>query len=62
LRIIEPDLAARVDARREQWQARATEAKARRRAPQNAGGKYLLSGGLLICPTCGDHFEQFRSP
>ena len=27
------------------------------RRPKQAHGKYLLSGGLLICPTCGGHFE-----
>ena len=36
--------------------------KQRGRAPQNASGQYLLSGGLLVCPTCGGHFEAFRSP
>lgn len=60
--IIDQDLAARVDARREQWRARMEEGKQRGRAPQNAGGKYLLSGGLLICPTCGGHFEAFKAP
>jgi hypothetical protein len=39
-----------VDTRRDDWQRRVKEAKARGRAPQNAGGKYLLSGGLLVCP------------
>jgi len=62
LRIIDPDLAARVDARREHWKQRVVAAKAKGRAPQNAGGKYLLSGGLLVCPTCGGHFEAFKSP
>jgi site-specific DNA recombinase len=62
LRLIEADLAARVDARRESWRQRAVVAKAQGRAPQNASGKYLLSGGLLVCPTCGGHFEAFKSP
>jgi hypothetical protein len=62
LRIIDADLAARVDARREHWRSRVVAAKAKGRAPQNASGKYLLSGGLLICPTCGGHFEAFKSP
>lgn len=62
LRIITPELAARVDARREHWRRRVVAAKTKGRAPQNAGGKYLLSGGLLVCPTCGGHFEAFKSP
>jgi site-specific DNA recombinase len=60
--IVTPDLAARVDKRRDHWRSRAVEAKQRGRAPQNASGKYLLSGGLLVCPTCGGHFEAFKSP
>ena len=62
LRIIDADLAARVDARREDRYRRALAAKEKGRAPQNAGGKYLLSGGMLICPTCGGHFEVFKAP
>lgn len=62
LRIIDVDLAARVDARRETWHRRVVEAKATGRAPQNASGRYLLSGGMLVCPTCGGHFEAFKSP
>src|SRR5207245_1816329 len=46
LRIIDVDLAARVDARRDSWHHRAQAAKAKGRAPQNASGKYLLSGGM----------------
>lgn len=60
--IVTPDLAARVDSRREHWREKAVEAKRHHRAPQNASGKYLLSGGLLVCPTCGGHFEAFKSP
>ena len=30
--------------------------------PERAHGKYLLSGGLLLCPTCGGHFEALESP
>ena len=62
LRIVDADLAARVDKRRDHWKTKADAAKKKGRAPQNAGGKYLLSGGLLVCPTCGGHFEAFRSP
>ena len=28
--------------------------------PETASGRYLLSGGLLICPTCGGNFEPLR--
>jgi site-specific DNA recombinase len=62
LRIVDADLATRVDARRESWRGRYVASKARGRAPQNASGKYLLSGGMLVCPTCGGHFEAFKSP
>jgi hypothetical protein len=30
--------------------------------PERAHGKYLLSGGLLVCPTCGGHFEARIAP
>jgi hypothetical protein len=49
LRIVDVELAARVDARRADWHRRVVEAKAKGRATQNASGKYLLSGGLLVC-------------
>jgi site-specific DNA recombinase len=62
LRIIDADLAARVDARRAVFAERADVAKRSNRAPQNTHGKYLLSGGLLVCPTCHGHFEAFKSP
>ena len=62
LRIIDVDLAARVDARRAHWRQKVVASKAKGRAPQNASGKYLLSGGLLVCPTCKGHFEAFKSP
>jgi site-specific DNA recombinase len=62
LRIVDAELVARVDARRAAWSRRVTAAKAKGRAPQNASGKYLLSGGLLVCPTCGGHFEAFKAP
>ena len=28
--------------------------------PEKAHGKYLLTGGMLICPTCRGHFEGLR--
>ncbi|RPJ85785.1 MAG: hypothetical protein EHM13_00065 [Acidobacteria bacterium] len=62
LRIIDPDLAVLVDARREEWRSRITASRAVGRAPEKAHGKYLLSGGMLVCPTCGGHFEAFKSP
>ncbi len=58
LRIVDADLAGRVDARRDHWKQKARS----KHAPQQAFGKYLLSGGLLICKTCGGHFEAFKSP
>lgn len=30
--------------------------------PERAHGKYLLSGGMLICPPCGGHFEARIAP
>ena len=30
--------------------------------PERAWGKYLLTGGMLVCPTCGGHFEGLRFP
>jgi hypothetical protein len=51
-----------VDERRAEWHRRSVAAKPNGRAPQNGVGKYLLSGGLLICATCGGHFEFFKRP
>jgi len=62
LRIIPADLAARVDARRESWRQRTVASKVNGRLKQRAHGKYLLSGGMLVCPTCHGHFEAFKSP
>lgn len=61
LRIVDAELAARVDARREYWQQREAASKGQRK-PQRAHGKFLLSGGMLICPTCGGHFEALSKP
>ena len=30
--------------------------------PEKAHGRYLLSGGMLVCPTCGGHFEARKAP
>ena len=62
LRIIEPCLAARVDARREDWRRRYEDGQAQGRAPHRSHGTYLLSGGMLVCPTCRGHFEAYKSP
>jgi hypothetical protein len=32
------------------------------KVPERAHGKYLLSGGMLICPQCGGHFEARIAP
>ena len=63
LRIIDSDLADRVDRRREKRRTRYLEAmKKHGKMPQRAHGKYLLSGGMLICPTCGSNFEARMAP
>jgi hypothetical protein len=64
LRIIDADLAARCDARRLDRRTRynASVARGDGRVPERAYGKYLLSGGILICPTCGGHFEARKNP
>jgi hypothetical protein len=64
LRIVDPDLAERVDARlqdrRERYLASVKRPDGLR--PHKAHGKYLLSGGMLICPSCGGHFEARKYP
>ena len=30
--------------------------------PERANGKYLLSGGMLVCPTCGGNCEAVLKP
>ncbi len=63
LRIIDVDLAARVDARRKDRRTRYNTSLANGgRVPERAHGKYLLSGGLLVCPTCKNNFEALKSP
>ena len=63
LRIIDPDVAARVEARRSDRRTRYLASVATGgRVPERAHGKYLLSGGLLVCPTCGGHFEARIAP
>jgi hypothetical protein len=63
LRIVDADVAHRVDARREDLRSRYTASLAKGgRVPERAHGKYLLSGGLLVCPQCGSHFEARIAP
>jgi hypothetical protein len=32
------------------------------RMPEKAHGKYLLTGGMLVCPVCNGHFEARKHP
>jgi site-specific DNA recombinase len=63
-RIVTRELAERVDAIHEEKRARyfASLKRADGRMPEKAHGKYLLSGGMLVCPTCGGHFEARKAP
>jgi hypothetical protein len=58
LRIVPEDLAARVDARLLEQEARykASRGTGRREGPETTG-KALLSGGMLLCSFCGGAFE-----
>ena len=64
LRIVDPDVAASVDkklaAKRERYLA--SVAQNNKTAPHKAHGTYLLSGGMLLCPSCGGHFEGRKYP
>jgi hypothetical protein len=60
LAIIDSDLAAGVDAIRLDRKKRHLERGGR--PPRGTHGKYLLTGGMLICPTCQGHFEALKSP
>jgi site-specific DNA recombinase len=63
LRIIDADLSARVDAKRIEKKSRyLTALVSGGRVPERANGKYLLSGGMLVCPTCGGNFEAVLKP
>lgn len=57
-------VADRVDARRRDRRARYLESLARDdgRMPEKAHGKYLLTGGMLVCPACNGHFEARKYP
>lgn len=63
LRIIDVDLAERVDAVRGEKRERyfASIAKGGR-VPERAHGKFLLSGGMLVCSECGANFEARVAP
>jgi hypothetical protein len=39
-----------------------TVKKGQRTLPGNTHGKYFLSGGMLVCPTCGGFFEGRKNP
>lgn len=62
--IVDPALASRADARRNDRRTRyLTSLGAQNgKAPEKTWGKYLLTGGMLICPTCGGHFEGLKYP
>jgi site-specific DNA recombinase len=64
VRIIDPEVAERVDERLADKRERylAAVAKGDNRAPHKTHGKYLLSGGMLICQVCGGHFEGRQNP
>ncbi len=63
LRIVDPVLAERCDALRQDRRTRYLASVAKGgRVPERAHGKYLLSGGLLVCSTCGGHFEARNAP
>ena len=62
--IVDPELAARVDSRYNERRARYFSALTTdgTRVPERTHGKYLLTGGMLICPTCKGHFEAIKYP
>jgi site-specific DNA recombinase len=62
--IVDPELAARADARRTDRRTRYLSSLGAQngKAPEKSWGKYLLTGGMLICPTCGGHFEGLKYP
>jgi Recombinase zinc beta ribbon domain/Recombinase len=64
IRIVSAELAGRVDARRIDRRTRYLTAGGANagKMPEKAWGKYLLTGGLLVCPTCGGHFEGLKYP
>jgi recombinase len=64
LRIVDPAVVAQVDERLNDRRTRyqASLAKNDNRALHKSHGKYLLSGGMLVCPTCGGYFEPRKYP
>jgi hypothetical protein len=63
LRIVDPELAARADQKRLGRRDRYFSALSGKggRVPERSHGIYLLSGGMLVCPTCGGHFEGVKT-
>jgi site-specific DNA recombinase len=62
LRIIDAELAEKVDARLTDRRVRYKQSLKTGHHPDKAAGRYLLSGGMLLCPTCGGHFEARKYP
>ena len=67
LAIVSSEIAERVRARRDDRKSRYQASLKENggnggRMPEKAHGKYLLSGGMLICPLCGGHFEARKHP
>ena len=64
LRIVGADLAERCDRIRLDKKSRyhASLARGDGRVPERAFGRYLLSGGMLVCPNCGANFEMVKTP
>ncbi|MGE0361468.1 MAG: recombinase family protein [Vicinamibacterales bacterium] len=65
MRIVDLDVIARVDALRQDRRSRylSSLGGARQgRDPEKTHGKYLLTGGMLVCPTCLGHFEAIKYP
>jgi hypothetical protein len=54
---VDLELSARVDALLAKGREEYLATRDKPRHPQKAHGKHLLSGGMLLCPTCGGHFE-----
>jgi DNA invertase Pin-like site-specific DNA recombinase len=62
LRIIDPVLAEKVDAKLDNRRTRYLASKAKGDGNHKTHGRYLLSGGMLLCPQCGGHFEARKNP
>jgi site-specific DNA recombinase len=63
LRLVDPDLVVLVDNRMKDRRDRyfaSLESEVKR--PDAAHGKYLLSGGMLVCDICGANYEAVKVP